>query len=255
MKVLLIEDDPVLARWVAALLRREHYTLESAEDGRTGYDIALATRPELMIIDVDLPKLNGIQLCQRLRAQGISTPILLLTGLAAEQDKVRGLDAGADDYLVKPCSAAELLARLRVLLRRSTQPQQVLLQWGRLTLDPLQATVHYDGTPVPLRPKEYRLLELFLRFPLRLFSRSDIIEHLWSLEDTPQEETVKAHIKGLRQGLRKAGAPAELIQSVYGMGFRLNPEHGPSSVADPASAKTPSKPTTPQALISAAWPE
>ncbi|MFQ3614236.1 MAG: response regulator [Cyanobacteriota bacterium] len=258
MKILLIEDDPVLAGWIASVLRQERYTLERADDGQLGYEMALATQPQLMIIDVDMPGLDGIQLCRKIRAQGISTPILILTGLAAEEDKVRGLDAGADDYLVKPCSTMELLARLRVLLRRRTQPPQILLQWGKLCLDPVQATVYYDGTPVALRPKEYRLLELFLRSPLRLFTRAEIIEHLWSLEDTPQEETVKAHIKGLRQGLRKAGAPAELIQAVYGMGFRLNTEYGPSPVQDPATspdADTLNTPTKPQALISTAWPE
>ncbi|MEN9222386.1 MAG: response regulator [Thermostichus sp. BF3_bins_97] len=251
MKILLIEDDPVLAGWIASVLRRERYTLELAEDGQVGYDMALTTQPDLMIIDVDLPELDGIQLCQKIRAQGSSTPILMLTGLAEDQDKVRGLDAGADDYLVKPCSAMELLARLRVLLRRCTQPQQILLQWGKLTLDPAQATVYYDGTPVSLRPKEYRLLELFLRSPLRLFTRSDIIEHLWSMEDTPQEETVKAHIKGLRQGLRKAGAPAELIQAVYGMGFRLNMEYGPSPTRHPDPHPDPPQL---QDLLTAAWP-
>ncbi len=257
MKILLIEDDPVLADWIASVLRREHYTLELAEDGQLGYDMALATQPELMIVDVDLPELDGIRLCQKIRAQEISTPILMLTGLVEDRDKVRGLDAGADDYLVKPCSAMELLARLRVLLRRRTQPQQMLLQWGELTLDPVQARVTYDGTPVALRPKEYRLLELFLRSPLRLFTRTEIIEHLWSLEDTPQEETIKAHIKGLRQGLRKAGAPAELIQAVYGMGFRLNREYGPSiqDLTPNPDAPTPNTLTQPEALIRAAWPE
>jgi len=259
MKILLIEDDPVLAGWIASVLRQERYTLELAEDGQLGYEMALATQPELMIVDVDLPELDGIRLCQKIRAQGISTPILMLTGLAEDQDKVRGLDSGADDYLVKPCSTMELLARLRVLLRRSAQPQRMLLQWGKLTLDPVQATVDYDGTPVALRPKEYRLLELLLRSPQRLFTRAEIIEHLWSLEDTPQEETVKAHIKGLRQGLRKAGAPAELIQAVYGMGFRLNREYGPSTQdQDPTlnqDAPTPNTPTQPEALIRAAWPE
>lgn len=260
MKILLIEDDPVLAGWIASVLRQERYTLELAEDGQLGYEMALTTQPQLMIIDVDMPGLDGIQLCQKIRAQGISTPILILTGLAGEQDKVRGLDAGADDYLVKPCSTMELLARLRVLLRRSTQPPQILLQWGKLCLDPVQATVYYDGTPVALRPKEYRLLELFLRSPLRLFTRAEIIEHLWSLEDTPQEETVKAHIKGLRQGLRKAGAPAELIQAVYGMGFRLNTEYGLSPAQDPAANPDVDTlnildATQPQALISTAWPE
>ncbi|MCF2969829.1 response regulator [Synechococcus sp. Nb3U1] len=260
MKILLIEDDPVLAGWIASVLRQERYTLELAEDGQLGYEMALATQPQLMIIDVDMPRLDGIQLCQKIRAQGLSTPILILTGLAGEQDKVRGLDAGADDYLVKPCSTMELLARLRVLLRRRTQPPQILLQWGKLCLDPVQATVYYDGTPVALRPKEYRLLELFLRSPLRLFTRAEIIEHLWSLEDTPQEETVKAHIKGLRQGLRKAGAPAELIQAVYGMGFRLNTEYGPSPAPDPAANPDVNTlntldATQPQALISTVWPE
>jgi DNA-binding response OmpR family regulator len=253
MKVLLVEDDEILAEKLGEGLKQQRYVVEHAADGQLGLELARTSEPDLMIVDVDLPKLNGITLCQRVRAAGQKTPILLLTGRDSDHDKVLGLDAGADDYLVKPCSLAELLARLRALSRRRAALQASLLQWGELQLDPALCEVTYRGKPVVLRPKEYSILELFLRDCHRVFSRAAIVDHLWVMEDPPNEDTIKSHIKGLRKSLQAAGAPADLIESVYGLGYRLN--QTPLAAADPPLPDPLTTPTE-QALQSLkdAWP-
>jgi DNA-binding response OmpR family regulator len=176
---------------------------------------------ELILLDVTLPKLNGIQLCQRLRKAGIQTPVLMLTARDSSSDKVLGLDAGADDYVVKPFDLAELTARIRALLRRGTALLPTVLEWGDLRLNPSNYEVSYGENLLHLTPKEYQLLELFIRKNKMVLSRSLMLDHLWSFEDPPGEETVKVHIKDLRKKLRIAGAPPDFIETVYGVGYRL----------------------------------
>jgi two-component system, OmpR family, response regulator len=149
--------------------------------------------------------------------------IMLLTARGDSSDKIMGLDAGADDYMVKPFDAQELLARIRALQRRGTSSPSVCLEWGDLLLDPVRCEVRYAGQLLSFRPKEYALLELMLRSPQRLFSRSDILNHLWTFDEPPNESTIKAHIKGIRQVLRSVKAE-DLIETVYGQGYRFNPE-------------------------------
>jgi diguanylate cyclase (GGDEF)-like protein len=227
MRILLIEDDEVLANILLQSLTSQHYVVDLAEDGGIGWECAQSAPYDLLLIDVGLPKLDGITLCQRLRSQGCSTPILLITAKDASNDRIRGLDAGADDYLLKPLDLGELQARVRALLRRGDIHRTPVLEVGALRLDPSNCQVTYAGKPLILTPKEYSLLELFLRNPSRVFSRSDIIEHLWTFDDPPQEESVKAHIKGLRQKLKAVGA-VDWIENVYGLGYRLHP-HEPES--------------------------
>ena len=172
-------------------------------------------------MDVTLPKLNGIQLCQRLRKAGIQTPVLMLTARDSSSDKVLGLDAGADDYVVKPFDLAELTARIRALLRRGNAVLPTVLEWGDLRLNPSNYEVSYGENLLHLTPKEYQLLELFIRKNKMVLSRSLMLDHLWSFEDPPGEETVKVHIKDLRKKLRIAGAPPDFIETVYGVGYRL----------------------------------
>ncbi|MBH8561775.1 response regulator [Nostoc sp. CENA67] len=220
MKILLIEDDEVLASILLQSLSQQYYAVEIARDGQVGWEYVQNTSYDLILTDVGLPKLDGITLCQRLRSSGCSTPILLITAKDETNDRIRGLDAGADDYLIKPLNLEELQARVRALLRRSDIPRPPVLEVGALRLDPSICEVTYNNQVLNLTPKEYSLLELLLRNPSRVFSRGDIIEHLWTFDDPPQEETVKSHIKWLRHKLKVVGA-VDWIENVYGLGYRL----------------------------------
>lgn len=223
MRILLIEDDEVLRDILTRSLTEQRYVVDMAEDGQMGWQYAQEGTYDLLLIDVGLPRLDGISLCQRLRGEGYSTPILLMTGRDAAQERIRGLDAGADDYLTKPLDLGELQARVRALLRRGEVSPTSVLEIGALRLNPVSCEVTYNGQPLKLTPKEYSLLELFLRNPSRVFSRGHIVEHLWTFDDPPLEESVKAHIKGLRRRLKPVGA-ADLIENVYGLGYKLNPQ-------------------------------
>ena len=222
MKILLVEDDQILADLVKqAIKEQQHYIVDFANNGSDGLELASSFEYDLILLDLILPKLNGIEVCQKIRSQGDHTPILLLTAQDTISKKVSGLDAGADDYLVKPFEIDELLARIRALLRRSNDSLRPILQWGNLALDPNNCKVEYQSKQVKLTAKEYALLELFLRHPHRIFSQSALLDHLWSLEEFPSENAVRTQIKGLRQKLKKAGAEATLIETIYGLGYRL----------------------------------
>lgn len=244
MRILFVEDDEALASVVSEALRQQNYVVDYANDGEDGWNYAGVFTYDLMLLDVSLPKLDGISLCRRLREAGHNNPIILLTASDDSADKVRGLDSGADDYVVKPCTIEELLARIRALRRRQTAPGAPVLEWGSLRLNPSFCEVTYEGRPIHLTPKEYSLLELFLHHPRHVFSRSAILEHLWSFNDPPGEETVRAHIKGLRRKLKEGGV-REAIETVYGIGYRLK------ALPEPEVEATPERQT--QAAISEAW--
>ena len=150
-------------------------------------------------------------------------PVLLLNSQDDIENKVMGLDAGADDYLLKPLALQELTARIRALLRRGGVMKPPVLKWGSLSLDPATCEVKYAGQPLRPTPKEYCLLELFLRHGCQVFSPSAILDQLWSFDSPPEEDTVKAHIKGLRQKLKSVGAAVNFVETVYGLGYRLTP--------------------------------
>jgi len=221
MRLLLIEDDERIADALVEDLTDQHYVVDAVYDGQAGWDYADATAYDLILLDVMLPVIDGIALCQQLRQAGHQTPILMLTARDRVCDRVIGLDAGADDYLVKPFDLQELSARIRALLRRGEVTTMPVLEWEQLRLDPSGMTVHYGDRPIDLSPKEYKLLEHFMRHPRQVFNRSQLLDQLWSLESMPEESTVKAHIRGLRQKLKAAGAPEGLIETVYGLGYRL----------------------------------
>ena len=221
MRILLVEDDQRIAIALMETLRDRQYQVDLGEDGESGWEFLQAFNYELILLDITLPKLNGIQLCQRLRKAGIQTPVLMLTARDSSSDKVLGLDAGADDYVVKPFYLAELTARIRALLRRGTTVLPTVLEWGDLRLNPSSYEVNYGENLLHLTPKEYQLLELFIRKNKMVLSRSLILDNLWSFEEPPGEETVKVHIKDLRKKLRIAGAPPDFIETVYGVGYRL----------------------------------
>ncbi|MDX2212641.1 MAG: response regulator [Oculatellaceae cyanobacterium bins.114] len=231
MRILLVDDDEIFIQALAQKLTAQHYAVDIALDGEMGWSYAQFAVYDLIVLDINLPKLDGIGLCQQLRRNKYSNSILLLTAKGNSSDKVMGLDAGADDYVVKPCPIEEICAHIRALLRRQTTPSTPILEWGRLRLDPGTCEVVYQEQLLTLSPKEYGLLELFLRNPQRVFSSSSILEHLWGFDDVPGEETVRTHIKRLRRKLKSAGAD-DLIDTVYGMGYRLKPIiEQPSSAA------------------------
>ena len=221
MKILLIEDDDRIAEPLAEALTDRHYIVEIAADGLTGWDLAKAFTYDLLLLDIMLPVLDGISLCQQLRSSGNLVPILLLTARDSNTDKIIGLDAGADDYVVKPFDLLELMARIRALLRRGTVNLPPVLEWGQLCLNPIDREVTYGRQILNLTPKEYAILEFLLRNHQRVFSRSAILERVWDSFDPPEEDAVKVHIKGIRQKLRAVGAAPDLIETVHGVGYRL----------------------------------
>ena len=222
MRILLVEDDLQLGEGLTEALTDEGYVVDWVTDGEMGWIQASDLTYDLMVLDVMLPKINGIHLCQRLRKAGKRIPILMLTARDTNTDKVAGLDAGADDYVVKPFDLMELLARLRALLRRSTFGDvSSTLTWGQAELNPDTHEAFYQQESLPLTPKEFSLLSLFLRSGRRVLSRSVLIDQCWDSGTFPDDETVKSHLKSLRQKLRKAGAPSDFIETVHGVGYRL----------------------------------
>ncbi|NEQ79879.1 MAG: response regulator [Moorea sp. SIO2I5] len=221
MRILLVEDDEGIAKVVTAALASQHYQVDLATDGDEGIELAEIFKYDLILLDWMLPNLKGIDLCKQLRNARDRTPIILLTAQDTSTNKVEALDAGADDYLVKPLDIPELLARIRAVLRRSSTTLLPVLEWGLLHLDPSNCQVSYDQELLHLTPKEYGLVELFLRNPHRIFSQSFLLDNLWSFEEPPTENAVRAHIKSLRRKLKQAGAKNDLIETVYGLGYRL----------------------------------
>jgi DNA-binding response OmpR family regulator len=224
MKILLVEDDRSLANILKDMFEEQSYLVDVALDGEIGLDLATTYEYDLIVMDVMLPKQSGLQVCQRLRAACSQVPILLLTAQGTGEQKVAGLDAGADDYLTKPFNMAELMARIRALLRRSHGDASPVLEWRGLRLDPATGMVTGNDLLLPLTAKEYELVELFLRNPQRIFSQSVLIDRLWPSENIPTENAVRAHIKGLRQKLKKVGL-GDIVETVIGLGYRLRQEN------------------------------
>ncbi len=222
MKILLVEDDSITTNLLTQALNSHKYNVNTAADGETALQLAQVYDYDLIVLDVLIPKLDGISLCRELRSSGCQMPILLLTALDSRSNLVEGLEAGADDYMVKPFNIEELIARIRALLRRGKASlSSTSLTWGKLQVNPDTTEVIYGEKVLHLTPKEYNLLELFLRNPRRIFSRSAMLDRIWSAGEFPQEEAVTAHIKGLRHKLKAAGMTVDLVETVYGLGYRL----------------------------------
>ncbi len=221
MRVLLVEDDERLVRVIKRVLEQEQITVDAARDGPSAVLLAGQARYDAIILDVMLPAMNGIQVSRVLRESGNQSPILMLTALGEVHDKVRGLDAGADDYLTKPFSFDELLARLRALFRRGQQPQgEAILRVGRLQVDLVRHVATLDEKVLDLTPTEFRLLELFMRQPDRVFNRAQIIEQVWGYEFDGNTTVIETYIHYLRNKLKnEAGSPR--IQTVRGVGYVL----------------------------------
>ncbi|MEB3357634.1 MAG: response regulator [Synechococcales bacterium] len=225
MRILLVEDDESLVEVLTKALSQQNYVVDVALDGATGWEMAQVYPYSLILLDVNLPGLDGITLCRQLRECQDQTLVMLLTARDSITDRILGLNSGADDYVIKPFDIHEVSARIRALLRREATLTPTCLTCGQLTLDPNTREVSFAEQPLPVSRKEYLLIELFLRHQQRVFSRSDIIDHLWSAEeDPPTEETVKSHIKSLRRKLKKFDA-ADWIETLYGQGYRVNPKY------------------------------
>jgi DNA-binding response OmpR family regulator len=221
MRILLVEDDSQLVASLSEALVVQRYIVDSARDGESAWDNTQAIVYDLILMDVTLPKLDGVRLCQRLRDRGYFSPILMLTARDTSLDKVIGLDAGADAYMVKPFNLQELLAQIRALLRRGQSGTPPILRWGDLSLDPSSYEVIYERALIRLTPKEFALLEALMRYGKKVLSRAALIEQVWTWQESPEEDTIKTYVKNLRAKLKDAGAPNDLIETVRGVGYRL----------------------------------
>lgn len=226
MRLLLIEDDSETAAFLSVGLREGGHDLHVAVDGRSGLARAITEKWDVIIVDRMLPKLDGLSLLRRLRTTGIETPVLFLTTLDGINDRVAGLNAGADDYMVKPFALSELAARLAAILRRR-QPQApiVNLQVADLQMDLLARTVHRGGQIVTLQPREFRLLEFLMQREGEVVTRTMLLEHVWEFYFDPNTNIVESHISRLRDKLGRDRP--ELIHTVRGAGYILQkPVHG-----------------------------
>lgn len=219
MKLLLIEDDQRAAGYVAGGLRESGHSVDHAADGAEGLTLALASRYDVIIADRMLPHLDGLAVVQTLRAQGVATPILILSALAKVDDRVRGLRAGGDDYLTKPFAFSELLARIEVLQRRRTASEPVThLKVADLEMDLVTHKVTRGGRPVDLTAREYRLLEYLMRHAGQVVTRTMLLENVWDLHFDPETNVIDVHVSRLRQALGGTNL-APLVHTVRGSGY------------------------------------
>ncbi len=219
MRVLVVEDDPVIADQIADALKRDGHAVEVARDGEEALLKAMPDSFGLIVLDLMMPKLDGWQVCRRLRAEGQAVPILMLTARDSVADRVRGLEEGADDYLPKPFDMRELLARVHALLRRESQHRTGVINIADLEIDTRAHTVHRAGRELPLTPREYQLLEALARNEGRTLTRTVIMESVWGNEDL-YENTVNFHVASLRKKV-DADSEVKLIHTVHGIGYSL----------------------------------
>lgn len=223
MRVLVIEDDLTAASFVTKGLQEAGYVVDHAEDGHKALEYALAEPYDAMVVDRMLPGPNGIKVVESVRAEGIDTPVLFLSALGDVEDRVEGLKAGGDDYLVKPFALAELLARLEALMRRGrVQGEQTQLSVGDLEMDILARKVTRQGKRVYLHPREFKLLEYLMRHAGQVVTRTMLLENVWEYHFDPQTNVIDVHISRLRQKIDKPFDYA-ILQTVRGAGYRLEP--------------------------------
>ncbi|GAC1545545.1 MAG: response regulator transcription factor [Herpetosiphon sp.] len=220
MRILLVEDEAKLARVVRQGLTEAGHAVDVAYDGETGLGLALHEPYDLLVLDVMLPGLNGLEVCRQLRAAQQRTPVLMLTARDAVADRVAGLDSGADDYLVKPFAFAELLARVRALLRRDLPSKDPVLRVADVEIDTVAHMVRRDGQAIELTSKEYALLELLLRNRNRVLSREQIAAHVWDYDFVAGSNIVDVYVRNLRRKLGDDREP-RLIHTLRGTGYQL----------------------------------
>lgn len=220
MKILVVEDDRKVAGFIEQGLREEGYAVDVGKDGEDGVMLAHINQYDAILLDLMLPKKNGIQVASELRREGRTTPILMLTARDSTEDIVRGLDAGADDYLSKPFKFDELLARLRALVRRGGAARMERLTFGPIELDRLKHHAFAGTTKLDLTPREFQLLEHFLLHPGQVVRRTELLEKVWDMHFDPESNVVDVHVGNLRRKLRDAGCDS-ILQTVRGVGFTL----------------------------------
>jgi DNA-binding response OmpR family regulator len=221
MYVLVVEDERRLAQLIRRVLEEEGHTVDIGYDGEEGLQMALDGTHDVIVLDIMLPQMDGIEVCRSLRRNRVDTPVLLLTALDGVDDRVRGLDAGADDYLAKPFAFQELLARIRALSRRRVQPRDPQeLSVDDLTLDLRRRRAQRNGTTIELSPKEFSLLEFLMRNQGRVVTRMQILDHLWGYDFATDSNLVDVYVAYLRRKVDK-GASHKLIRTVRGVGYAL----------------------------------
>jgi two-component system OmpR family response regulator len=223
MRMLVVEDDPPIAAAIRSILEDAGHAVDVAGDGSDALEWAGTYPYDLVILDVILPGMDGVAVCRALRERGSKMPILMLTALDAIEDRVAGLDAGADDYLAKPFAGAELLARVRALRRRGAGEAAPLLRVGDLELDPAAREVHRGGKGIRLTSKEFALLEVLARHPGQVFPQDRLIDAVWDADFTAESNVVEVYIRSLRRKI-DGGRRDGLIETVRGAGYRLRPE-------------------------------
>lgn len=223
MRILLIEDETKLAKSLKKALETESYAVDLALDGKTGYDMAFGEEYDLIILDLGLPTMSGLEIAKQVRGEKVNTPILMLTARDTLKDKIQGLNTGADDYLVKPFEFEELLARIRALLRRGQKEPETVYQIDNLTLDPVAKTVKRAGKEITLSAKEYALLEYLLVNHGQIISKEQLIDHVWDMELDPFSKVIDVYIGYVRNKVDKA-FPQEkpLIHTIKGMGYKIS---------------------------------
>ena len=221
--ILAIEDDPAILRGLADNLRFESYEVLTATDGQTGYALIREKRPDLIILDLMLPKLSGYEICRKVRAEGIQTPILMLTARGEEADRVLGLDLGADDYVAKPFSIRELMARIRALLRRAQPPKTLPgeLRFDDVVVNFVSYEAHKAGRPLEMTRKEFQLLRLLASRTGEVVARDELLNEVWGYENYPTTRTVDNHIAGLRAKIESEPGEPRHLKTVHGVGYKF----------------------------------
>jgi heavy metal response regulator len=223
MRLLVVEDEKKVASFIKKGLEEEGYAVDVASDGKIGLEMALDRIHDLMILDIQLPKIDGLGVLRELRTKKLAIPVLLLTVRATIEDKVLGLDAGADDYLTKPFAFQELLARVRALLRRQTEAKSPVLQVADLHLDPTRRTVSRGTEKIDLTTKEFALLDYFMRNPGRVLTRTMIAEHVWDYDFDSMTNVIDVYVNYLRKKI-DSGRDLKLLHTVRGVGYLLKGE-------------------------------
>ena len=221
MRVLVVEDEPGIAQFIRQGLREAGYAVDVAHDGQEGLDYAYVAEYDVLVLDILLPKLDGLDVLRALRDRGIKSPVLLLTAKDTVEDRVRGLDVGADDYLVKPFAFPELVARLRALLRRPPLQMDPVLRFGDLAMDTARREVRRGGRLIELSPREFTLLEYLMRHPRHVLTRTQLAEHVWNFDFFNDSNVVDVYIGYLRRKIDR-GFDRPLLHTVRGVGYRLS---------------------------------